>query len=182
MTIFVTGGAGFIGSNFIFHMLKEHPDYRIVCLDKLTYAGNLSTLAPVMDNPNFRFVKVDICDREGVDKLFAEEHPDIVVNFAAESHVDRSIEDPGIFLQTNIIGTATMMDACRKYGVQRYHQVSTDEVYGDLPARPARPLLHRGDADPHLQPLFQLQGGRGSAGAGLSPHLWSARDNQPLLE
>ena len=133
MTIFVTGGAGFIGSNFIFHMLKEHPDYRIVCLDKLTYAGNLSTLAPVMDNPNFRFVKVDICDREGVDKLFAEEHPDIVVNFAAESHVDRSIEDPGIFLQTNIIGTATMMDACRKYGVQRYHQVSTDEVYGDLP-------------------------------------------------
>lgn len=133
MTIFVTGGAGFIGSNFIFHMLKEHPDYRIVCLDKLTYAGNLSTLAPVMDNPNFRFVKVDICDREGVDKLFAEEHSDIVVNFAAESHVDRSIEDPGIFLQTNIIGTATMMDACRKYGVQRYHQVSTDEVYGDLP-------------------------------------------------
>ena len=133
MTIFVTGGAGFIGSNFIFHMLKEHPDYRIVCLDKLTYAGNLSTLAPVMDNPNFRFVKVDICDREGVDKLFAEEHPDIVVNFAAESHVDRSIEDPGIFLQTNIIGTATMMDACRKYGIKRYHQVSTDEVYGDLP-------------------------------------------------
>ena len=112
MTIFVTGGAGFIGSNFIFHMLKEHPDYRIVCLDKLTYAGNLSTLAPVMDNPNFRFVKVDICDREGVDKLFAEEHPDIVVNFAAESHVDRSIEDPGIFLQTNIIGTAT----CRSTG------------------------------------------------------------------
>ena len=133
MTIIVTGGAGFIGSNFIFHMLDKYPDYRIVCVDKLTYAGNLSTLAPVMDNPNFRFVKLDICDREGVYKLFEEEHPDIVVNFAAESHVDRSIEDPGIFLQTNIIGTATLMDACRKYGIQRYHQVSTDEVYGDLP-------------------------------------------------
>ena len=133
MNIIVTGGAGFIGSNFVFHMLKKYPDYRIICLDKLTYAGNLSTLAPVMDNPNFRFVKADICDREAVDKLFEEEHPDIVVNFAAESHVDRSIEDPGIFLQTNIMGTATLMDACRKYGIQRYHQVSTDEVYGDLP-------------------------------------------------
>ena len=133
MNIIVTGGAGFIGSNFVFHMLKKYPNYRIICLDKLTYAGNLSTLAPVMDNPNFRFVKADICDREAVDKLFEEEHPDIVVNFAAESHVDRSIEDPGIFLQTNIIGTSVLMDACRKYGIQRYHQVSTDEVYGDLP-------------------------------------------------
>ena len=133
MTIIVTGGAGFIGSNFVFHMLKAHPDYRIVCLDKLTYAGNLSTLEPVMNNPNFRFVKLDICDREGVYKLFEEEKPDIVVNFAAESHVDRSIENPEIFLQTNILGTAVMMDACRKYGIQRYHQVSTDEVYGDLP-------------------------------------------------
>ena len=113
MTIIVTGGAGFIGSNFIFHMLKAHPDYRIVCLDKLTYAGNLSTLAPVMENPNFRFVKLDICDREGVYKLFEEEHPDIVVNFAAESHVDRSIEDPGIFLQTNIIGTSSLRHAMR---------------------------------------------------------------------
>ena len=133
MTIIVTGGAGFIGSNFIFHMLKKYPDDRIICLDKLTYAGNLSTLAPMMDNPNFRFVKADICDREAVYKLFEEEHPDIVVNFAAESHVDRSIENPEIFLKTNIIGTAMLMDACRKYGIQRYHQVSTDEVYGDLP-------------------------------------------------
>ena len=133
MTIIVTGGAGFIGSNFVFHMLKEHEDYRIICLDKLTYAGNLSTLKSVMDNPNFRFVKADICDREAVEKLFEEEKPDIVVNFAAESHVDRSIENPEIFLQTNIIGTEVLMDACRKYGVQRYHQVSTDEVYGDLP-------------------------------------------------
>lgn len=133
MIIIVTGGAGFIGSNFIFHMLSEHPDYRIVCIDKLTYAGNLSTLAPVMEAPNFRFCKLDICDREGVYGLFEEEHPDIVVNFAAESHVDRSIEDPSIFLQTNIIGTSVLMDACRKYGNIRYHQVSTDEVYGDLP-------------------------------------------------
>ena len=133
MTIIVTGGAGFIGSNFIFHMLGAHPDYRIVCLDKLTYAGNLSTLKSVMDNPNFRFVRLDICDREGVYRLFEEEKPDAVINFAAESHVDRSIEDPGIFLQTNIIGTATMMDACRKFGNVRFHQVSTDEVYGDLP-------------------------------------------------
>ena len=133
MTIIVTGGAGFIGSNFIFHMLAKYPDYRIICLDKLTYAGNLSTLAGVMDNPDFRFVKADICDREAVEQLFAEEHPDIVVNFAAESHVDRSIEDPGIFLQTNIMGTAVLMDACRKFGITRYHQVSTDEVYGDLP-------------------------------------------------
>ena len=111
MNIIVTGGAGFIGSNFVFHMLKKYPDYRIICLDKLTYAGNLSTLAPVMDNPNFRFVKADICDREAVNKLFEEEHPDMVVNFAAESHVDRSIENPGIFLETNIMGTQTLMDA-----------------------------------------------------------------------
>ena len=133
MTIIVTGGAGFIGSNFIFHMMEAHPDYRIVCLDCLTYAGNLSTLAPVMDKPNFRFVKESITDRDAVYKLFEEEHPDIVVNFAAESHVDRSIENPEVFLDTNIKGTAVLMDACRKYGIQRYHQVSTDEVYGDLP-------------------------------------------------
>lgn len=131
--ILVTGGAGFIGSNFIFYELKNHPEDRIVCLDKLTYAGNLSTLESVLDNPNFRFVKLDICDREGVDKLFEEEGFDIVVNFAAESHVDRSIENPQIFLETNIIGTSVLMDACRKHDIKRYHQVSTDEVYGDLP-------------------------------------------------
>ena len=133
MTIIVTGGAGFIGSNFIFYMLKEHPEDRIICLDKLTYAGNLSTLAPVMDKANFQFVKEDICNREAIYDLFAQEKPDVVVNFAAESHVDRSIENPEIFLQTNIIGTSVLMDACRKYGIERYHQVSTDEVYGDLP-------------------------------------------------
>ena len=133
MTIIVTGGAGFIGSNFLFYELEKHPEDRFVCLDKLTYAGNLSTLKPLMDKSNFRFVKADICDREAVDKLFDEERPDIVVNFAAESHVDRSIEDPELFLRTNILGTATLLDASRKYGVKRYHQVSTDEVYGDLP-------------------------------------------------
>ena len=133
MTIIVTGGAGFIGSNFIFHMREAHPDYRIICLDKLIYAGNLTTLAPIMDAENFRFVRADICDRKAVYALFEEEHPDVVVNFAAESHVDRSIENPEVFLQTNILGTQVLMDACRKYGITRYHQVSTDEVYGDLP-------------------------------------------------
>ena len=133
MTIIVTGGAGFIGSNFVFYQLKNHPEDRIVCVDKLTYAGNLSTLKDVLDKDNFRFVRMDICDREGIESLFETEKPDIVVNFAAESHVDRSIENPEIFLQTNIIGTSVLMDACRKYGITRYHQVSTDEVYGDLP-------------------------------------------------
>ena len=133
MTILVTGGAGFIGSNFVFYEMEKHPEDRIVCLDKLTYAGNLSTLKSVLDAPNFRFVKGDICDREAVYKLFEEELPDIVVHVAAESHVDRSIENPGVFLETNIMGTAVLMDACRKYGITRYHQVSTDEVYGDLP-------------------------------------------------
>ena len=133
MKIIVTGGAGFIGSNFIFHIMKKYPDYGVVCLDKLTYAGNLSTLEAVLNKPNFRFVKEDICDRTAVYKLFEEEKPDVVVNFAAESHVDRSILEPEVFLKTNIIGTATLMDACLKYGIRRFHQVSTDEVYGDLP-------------------------------------------------
>lgn len=133
MKILVTGGAGFIGSNFIFHILEKYPEYDVLCVDKLTYAGNLSTLASVMNNPRFKFFKTDICDREAIYKIFEEEKPDVIVNFAAESHVDRSIENPGIFLETNIMGTAVLMDACRKYGIKRYHQVSTDEVYGDLP-------------------------------------------------
>ncbi|MCD8142452.1 MAG: GDP-mannose 4,6-dehydratase, partial [Clostridiales bacterium] len=132
-TIIVTGGAGFIGANFVYLELREHPEDRIVCVDKLTYAGNLETLAEALQNPQFRFVKADICDREAMFALFREELPDMVVNFAAESHVDRAIEDPGIFLQTNIIGTQVLMDASREVGVERYHQVSTDEVYGDLP-------------------------------------------------
>ena len=133
MKIIVTGGAGFIGSNFIFYMMEKYPDYKIVCVDSLTYAGNLSTLKPVMDNPNFMFVKLNICDRIGIYKLFEQEQPDMVVNFAAESHVDRSIENPSVFIETNVLGTQVLLDASRKYGVKRYHQVSTDEVYGDLP-------------------------------------------------
>lgn len=133
MKIIVTGGAGFIGGNFVHHMIGKYPNYEIICLDALTYAGNMETLAPVMDHPNFKFVKGDIADRDFIYQLFEEEKPDVIVNFAAESHVDRSIVDPGIFLQTNILGTGVLLDACRKYGIQRYHQVSTDEVYGDLP-------------------------------------------------
>ena len=133
MKLLVTGGAGFIGANFVFHVLDEHPEDQVVCLDALTYAGNMETLEPVMNDPRFSFVKGDIADREAVFRLFEEENFDIVVNFAAESHVDRSIEDPGIFLRTNILGTQVLMDASREFGVQRYHQVGTDEVYGDLP-------------------------------------------------
>ena len=133
MKILVTGGAGFIGANFIFHMMEAHPDYDIVCLDALTYAGNLATLESVMDKPNFKFVKGDIADRKTVFELFEAEKFNIVVNFAAESHVDRSIEDPGIFLRTNVLGTQVLMDACNEYGIDRFHQVGTDEVYGDLP-------------------------------------------------
>lgn len=133
MNMLITGGAGFIGSNFIFYMRKKHPDYHLICMDKLTYAGNLKTLSPVMEDTRFRFIRADIADREAVYGIFENEKPDVVVNFAAESHVDRSIEDPSIFLQTNVMGTQVLLDACRKYGVRRYHQVSTDEVYGDLP-------------------------------------------------
>ena len=133
MKILVTGGAGFIGSNFVYYELDNYPNDEVICLDKLTYAGNLETLEIAMKNPKFKFVKGDIADRAFVDDLFASEKPDVVVNFAAESHVDRSIENPEIFLQTNVIGTSVLMDACRKYGNIRYHQVSTDEVYGDLP-------------------------------------------------
>ena len=133
MKIIVTGGAGFIGGNFVHYMVNKYPTDQIVCLDLLTYAGNMETLEPVMDNPNFSFVKGDIADRKFIYELFETEKPDVVINFAAESHVDRSIENPEIFLQTNVIGTSVLLDACRKYGNIRYHQVSTDEVYGDLP-------------------------------------------------
>lgn len=146
MKLIVTGGAGFIGSNFIFYMLQQHPETDIICLDKLTYAGNLSTLGPILDHPRFQFHKMDICDRKSVYALFEAERPDQVVNFAAESHVDRSILNPELFLETNIIGTSVLMDACRKYGIQRFHQVSTDEVYGDLPLD--RPDLFFTEATP----------------------------------
>lgn len=133
MKILVTGGAGFIGGNFCHYMVEKYPEDMIVCLDALTYAGNLETLEAIENAENFKFVKGDITDRDFIDSLFAEEKFDIVVNFAAESHVDRSLEDPGVFLRTNILGTQILMDASRKYEVKRYHQVSTDEVYGDLP-------------------------------------------------
>lgn len=133
MRILVTGGAGFIGSNFIYYLLEKHPNDEVICIDKLTYAGNMATLEQAMRNSNFTFIKGDIASREDVYKLFEEKKPEIVVNFAAESHVDRSIENPEVFLTTNILGTQVLMDACRKYGITRFHQVSTDEVYGDLP-------------------------------------------------
>jgi len=133
MKIIVTGGAGFIGGNFVYHILNNHPEDKIICLDALTYAGNIETLEAAIENPNFKFVKGDIADRNAVYELFETEKPDVIINFAAESHVDRSITNPELFLQTNIIGTSVLLDACRKYGIERYHQVSTDEVYGDLP-------------------------------------------------
>lgn len=133
MKIIVTGGAGFIGGNFVHHMVNKYPDYEIINLDLLTYAGNLETLKPVENKPNYKFVRGDIADRKFIMDLFEKERPDIVVNFAAESHVDRSITDPGIFVQTNVLGTQVLLDASKEYGVKRYHQVSTDEVYGDLP-------------------------------------------------
>lgn len=133
MNIIVTGGAGFIGGNFVHMMVNAYPDDHIICVDALTYAGNLETLEPIRDKKNFTFVKADIADRNAIYDIFETYNPDVVINFAAESHVDRSIENPEIFLCTNVIGTAVLMDACRKYGIQRFHQVSTDEVYGDLP-------------------------------------------------
>ena len=129
----VTGGAGFIGGNFLHIMVNKYPNDEYVCLDALTYAGNMETLAPIMNKPNFKFVHENICNRKAIFELFVKEHFDYVINFAAESHVDRSIENPEIFLETNIVGTSVLMDACRKYGIKRFHQVSTDEVYGDLP-------------------------------------------------
>lgn len=133
MKIVVTGGAGFIGGNFVYYVLQHRPADEIICFDALTYAGNMETLADAMKNPQFRFIKGDIANRTEVYALFEREKPDIIVNFAAESHVDRSIEQPDVFLRTNVMGTSVLLDACRIYGIQRYHQVSTDEVYGDLP-------------------------------------------------
>ena len=133
MKFLVTGGAGFIGSNFIYYILEQYSEDTVVCADLLTYAGNLKTLEKVLQNKRFQFIRLDIADREAVFEMIAQEKPDAVVNFAAESHVDRSILDPGVFLKTNVLGTQVLMDACRKCGVSRFHQVSTDEVYGDLP-------------------------------------------------
>ena len=133
MKIVVTGGAGFIGTNFIYYELKNNPADEIICIDNLTYAGNIENLKEAFKCLNFHFVNADIADEIAIDNIFDKYRPDIVVNFAAESHVDRSIEDPGIFIRTNVLGTQNLMDACRKYNVSRFHQISTDEVYGDLP-------------------------------------------------
>ena len=163
MKIIVTGGAGFIGGNFVHHMVNKYPEYQIINLDLLTYAGNLETLKSVENKPNYKFVHGDIADRDLVFKLFEEEKPDIVVNFAAESHVDRSITDPEAFVRTNVMGTTTLLDACRTYGIKRYHQVSTDEVYGDLPLD--RPDLFFTETTPasYLQPRTLLP--KASAGS-----------------
>ncbi len=160
MTILITGGAGFIGLNFLFYLRKVHPDWRIICLDKLTYAANYDAIKPFLDDPLFRFVHADICDRKAVYQLFSEEHPDVLVNFAAESHVDRSIEAPDLFLQTNLLGTGVLLDACRDYGISRFHQVSTDEVYGDLPLD--RPKL-RFTEDSPLRPSSPYSASKASA-------------------
>lgn len=133
MKLIVTGAAGFIGGNFVHYLQRQHPDYEIVALDALTYAGNLETLEAALQKGNCKFVQADITDRDAIEQLVEVEQPDVIVNFAAESHVDRSIEQPDLFLRTNVLGTGVLLDACRKYGVARYHQVSTDEVYGDLP-------------------------------------------------
>lgn len=133
MTVLVTGGAGFIGSHFVDMHLELHPEDSVVCLDKLTYAGSMDNLASAQKNEHFRFVKGDICDRELLKRLFDDVRPDKVVNFAAESHVDRSIASPQVFLETNYMGTAALLDASLEYKVKRFHQISTDEVYGDLP-------------------------------------------------
>ena len=135
--VLVTGGTGFIGNCFCKLLLKERPGVKVVNVDSLTYAANPSTMKEELKNPNYKFYKEDIRNREGIFKIFEEERPDVVVNFAAESHVDRSIENPGIFLETNILGTQVLMDAARKYGVERFHQVGTDEVYG--PSTPCVP-------------------------------------------
>lgn len=160
MKILVTGGAGFIGGNFIHYLLREHPEEQVVCLDALTYAGNLKTLEDVRDNPRFTFLKGDITDAQAVDRVFRDKRPDVVVNFAAESHVDRSIQDPQLFLRTNIIGTGVLLDASRKYGISRFHQISTDEVYGDLPFD--RPALSFSETSP-LSPSSPYSASKASA-------------------
>jgi dTDP-glucose 4,6-dehydratase len=129
----ITGGAGFIGANFVHYLLDRHPDYRLVVYDKLTYAGNLSNLTDVSDDPRYAFVRGDICDPAAVERVIEEHDIDTIVNFAAETHVDRSIMNPDAFIQTDVVGTYVLLEAARKFGLERYHQISTDEVYGHIP-------------------------------------------------
>ncbi|PWH13258.1 MAG: dTDP-glucose 4,6-dehydratase [Ardenticatenia bacterium] len=130
--ILVTGGAGFIGSNFVHYILGRYPDYRVIVLDKLTYAGNLDNLRDLEQEPRYHFVHGDICDMRLVEQVMREHAIDTIVNFAAESHVDRSLMEPGAFIQTDVFGTYVLLEAARKFDVERYHQVSTDEVYGEV--------------------------------------------------
>lgn len=160
MKIIVTGGAGFIGGNYCHMLIEKYPRYKIVCIDSLTYAGNLSTLKTVINNINFKFYKCDITDRTGIFKIFADEKPEIVVNFAAESHVDRSIENSDKFLTTNIIGTQVLLEASLKFHVKRYHQVSTDEVYGEIPLE-QKELLFTEDSP--IKPLNPYSASKASA-------------------
>lgn len=149
MTVLVTGGAGFIGSHFIDMHLERCPEDKAVCLDKLTYAGNMDNLSEAAKSSRFSFVKGDICDRELLQRVFREFRPDIVVNFAAESHVDRSIASPQVFLETNYMGTAALLDALLEFGVKRFHQISTDEVYGDLPLESEEKFTEETPLAPH---------------------------------
>lgn len=160
MTILITGGAGFIGSNFIDYLLEKYTACKVICIDALTYAGKMSNLTKALQNDRFRFIKADICSKTAVFEIFQEYHPDIIVNFAAESHVDRSISSPDIFLKTNILGTSVLLDACLKFGITRFHQISTDEVYGDLPLD--RPELKFTEASP-LKPSSPYSSSKASA-------------------
>ena len=160
MTIIVTGAAGFIGTNFVYHMLSEHPDYTVIGYDALTYAGNIENLEKAIENPRFTFIKGDIRDREAVYELYKATHPDVIINFAAESHVDRSIENPSIFIETNIEGTSVLLDAAVKYNVKRFHQISTDEVYGDLPLE--RPEMKFSELSP-LRPSSPYSASKAAA-------------------
>lgn len=160
MTYLITGGAGFIGSNFIHYMLREHPQDHVICLDALTYAGNLNSLAGAFENDQFTFIKGDIACEKDVNTVFERERPDMVINFAAESHVDRSIQDSQAFLKTNVYGTQILLEACKKYSVRRFHQISTDEVYGDLPTN--RPDLRFTENSP-LKPSNPYSASKASA-------------------
>ncbi len=160
MTIIVTGAAGFIGTNFVYHMLSEHPDYTVIGYDSLTYAGNIENLEKAIENPRFTFIRGDIRDREAVYELYKATHPDVIINFAAESHVDRSIENPSIFIETNIEGTSVLLDAAVKYNVKRFHQISTDEVYGDLPLE--RPEMKFSELSP-LRPSSPYSASKAAA-------------------
>ncbi len=182
MKILVTGGAGFIGCNFVHYMLEKHPEDEIVNLDLLTYAGNLESLADVADAKNYHFVKGDIADMEFIDSLFSKEHFDVVVNFAAETHVDRSITDPGVFVRTNVMGTQALLDASRKYGVVRYHQVSTDEVYGDLPLERKDLFFTEETPTAHFKSVLGEQGGFRPACSFVFPHVRAAGNNIALFQ